>query len=162
MIARSIHRRRALRGLAAAALASLLACGYGFATRARLQGGAERASVRPFENLSPDPELGAAVAAAVRDELARRGAEGEGGVIEGEVRSSDAVPSTGGGATWRVALEVRARLRVSGQVVSERVVRREADFLGGVDALETEGRRAVALRRLAAEAARDLVRAFEG
>jgi hypothetical protein len=42
-------------------------------------------------------------------------------------------------------------------------VRREADYLTGVgsDALETEGRRALALRRTAEDAARELLRAFE-
>jgi hypothetical protein len=50
---------------------------------------------------------------------------------------------------------------VGGETRAERTVRREADHLGGADALETEGRRAVALRRLASDAARDLLRALE-
>ena len=44
-----------------------------------------------------------------------------------------------------------------------RRIRRETDFLSGVggDALETEGRRALALRRVAADAAHELLSAFE-
>jgi lipopolysaccharide assembly LptE-like protein len=153
----------------AAALLALAACGYAVTTAGHgLQGGAARASVRPFENLSAEPELGAVVTTAVREQLARRGEGGEGAVIEGEVRSGEPVPSTPGGgpagsaATWRIALEVRARLRVGDKVVAEKTVRREYDYLTGSDPLETEGRRAIALRRLAALAAEDVVRAFEG
>ncbi|HSN90822.1 MAG TPA: LPS assembly lipoprotein LptE [Anaeromyxobacteraceae bacterium] len=145
---------------AAAAAAALLAgaCGYRFTARADLPAGVDRVAVRPFENLSTEPELGAAVAAALRRELARRGAEGEGGaVLTGEVRATEPVPSTPGAVTWRIAIEVRARLAVAGAPGPERTLRRETDYLAGVDALETEGRRALALRRLADEAARDLV-----
>jgi hypothetical protein len=124
--------------------------------------------VRSFENLSAEPELGAAVTAALREKLARRGESGDGdGVIEGEVRTGDAVPSTpyggpaGSPATWRAVLEVRARLRLGDKVVAEKTVRRDADFLTGNDPLETEGRRAVAFRRLAMLAAEDVIRSFE-
>ncbi len=72
-------------------------------------------------------------------------------------------PSSPDGATWRIGVEVKARLVVKGTTVSERTVRREADYLAGVsgDALETEGRRALALRRVADDAARELLHAFE-
>ncbi len=81
-------------------------------------------------------------------------------------------PSSPDGATWRIGVEVKARLVVDGTTVSERTVRREADYLAGEagapdrpgpasDALETEGRRALALRRVADDAARELLRAFE-
>jgi hypothetical protein len=150
---------------ALAAAIALGGCGYRFANRAELKGGAEAAFVAPFENLSAEPELGAAAAAALRDELARRGAAAGAGaraVIDGEVRSGAPAPSTLGPRTYRIALEARARLRVDGAIVAERTVRREADYLAGTDPNESETRRAIALRRLAADLARELVRAFEG
>jgi hypothetical protein len=126
--------------------------------------------VRAFENLSTEPSLGAEVTAALRDELARRGAAGDAAapaVIEGRVRAFPPTPSTAAGAsypaTWRIAVEVSARLVVDDKAVAERTVRRETDYLAGVagDALETEGRRALALRRVAADAARDILQSFE-
>jgi hypothetical protein len=153
-----------MRALAIAVLAAPLACGYGFSQRYVAKGGADRIHVRPFENLSTDPGLGAAVTAALRGELARRGADaGEGApaAIEGDARATEPVPTSAGGATWSIALDVRARLVEAGKPAVERTVRRSADYLGGADALETEGRRALALRRLAEDAARDVLRAFE-
>jgi hypothetical protein len=82
-------------------------------------------------------------------------------VIEGQVVTDTIAPSFSGGATQRVALVVKARLLVAGSPPLERVVRREADYLTGADALEAEARRAQALRRLAGEAARDVLGAFE-
>jgi hypothetical protein len=122
-----------------------------------------RVAVRPFQNLSAEPELGAVVAAALRNELARRGvSQGGDAVLDGEVRATEPVPSTSGAFTLHVALDVKARLSVAaGAPKAERTVRREADYLAGVDALETEGRRALALRRLADEAAVELLRAFQ-
>jgi hypothetical protein len=156
--------------VALAAALAVSACGYRLATRYEAKGGARRIHVRTFENLSTEPALGAAVTAALRDELARRGAaagEGDGAaVIEGDVRASAPGPSmvTGNGvATFRVGIEVRGRLVQGGETVAERTVRRETDHLAGVggDALESEGRRAVALRRAAEDAARELLVAFE-
>jgi hypothetical protein len=46
-------------------------------------------------------------------------------------------------------------------VVAEHRARTETDYVGGADPLETEGRRALALRRLAADAAGGILRAFE-
>jgi hypothetical protein len=69
--------------------------------------------------------------------------------------------STVSTTTWRIAIEVRARLTSARGAPVERTIRRETDFLGGADPLETEGRRALALRRVADDAARELLRAFE-
>ncbi len=153
-----------MRPAALVAALALAACGYGFSQRWVARGGAERVNVRGFENLSTEPELGAAVAAALRTELARRGADGAGEAqaeIDGDARATEPTPTSAGAATWRIAIEVRARLVAGGAPVAEHSVRREGDYLGGADALETEGRRALALRRLAEEAAREIVRAFE-
>lgn len=150
----------------AVAVLALSACGYALEARYVAQGGAERVHVRAFENLSTEAGLGAQVTAAMRGELARRGAAAGPGApaeIVGEVRAGAPGPSSPGGETWRIGVEVKARLVVDGATVSERTVRREADYLAGVglDALETEGRRALALRRTAEDAARELLRAFE-
>jgi hypothetical protein len=156
-------------GLARAALAigALLVfagCGYGFSQRYTAVGGVGRIHVRPFVNGSTEPELGALVTAALRGELARRGAdagEGSGVVLDGEVRATEPVLTSTAGVTWRVGVELRGRLLATPERPVERTVRREVDFLTGADPLETEGRRALALRRVADEAARELLRAFE-
>jgi hypothetical protein len=147
-------------------LAGLLAlggCGYAVSAGLKLRGGVERAEVRVFENLSTDPAVGVDVTTALREALARRGnaGEGTGAVIDGQVTTDSQAPSFGGGATQRVTMTVKARLQVDGKLVLERQVRREADYLGGADALEGEARRAQALRRLAGEAARELLNALE-
>lgn len=161
---------RAPRSRLAAALAILAlglaagGCGYAFTQRYRARGGAERVFVRAFENRSADPELGAALTAALRERLARRGAAAgpdAPAVIEGEVEALEGVPSSAAGETFRVAIEARARLRVGGETVAEHTARRQGDHLGGADAPETEGRRALALRALADEAALEILRAFE-
>ena len=166
--------------LALCAAVALGGCGYGFSQRFVARGGAERVHVSAFENLSTEPELGAALTAALREELARRGADGGEGapaVIVGDVRATEPVPTAAAtqapkpaagaaqaqavGGTWHVALDVRARLVSDGAVVAEHAARVEGDYVGGADPLETEGRRAIALRRLAADAARRILRAFE-
>ncbi len=156
-------RRRGWGGalLAATALA-LGGCGYTVSAGLKLRGGAGRAEVRVFENHSTDPSVGVEVTSALREALARRGAvgDGAGAVIDGEVLTESVAPSFGSGATMRVSLVVRARLLVDGVLVVERQARREADYLAGADALEGEARRAQALRRLAGEAARDVLSAF--
>ncbi|WP_242394884.1 LPS assembly lipoprotein LptE [Anaeromyxobacter oryzisoli] len=148
-----------------AAVAALAAgCGYSFSQRYVAAGGIDRIHVRAFENRSADPEVGAAVTAALREELARRGAEAGDGApawLEGEVRTGESAPSTPGAATFHLSLEVRARLVVDGKTKAERTIRRETDHLSGADALETEGRRAVVLRRLASSAAAELLHALE-
>ena len=150
--------------LVAILAAGLAGCGYSLGLGARLKGGAEAVEVRPFENDSVDPALGAEVTAALREALARRGVPGGAasrGVLSGTARTESAPPSMAAGAVLRVVLEVKARLVVDGVQVAERTVRREADHLGGADALEGEARRAQALHRLAAEVARELVIALE-
>jgi lipopolysaccharide assembly LptE-like protein len=162
--------------LAAPAALALCACGYSFTQRYVAKGGAERVHVRAFENVSTEPELGAVITAALRSELSRRGAdagEGAAAAIEGEVRAAEPAPAslrtvatTAGAttaevATWRIAVEVHARLVQGGAKISELTVRREAAFLAGADPLETEGRRALALRRLAEDSAREVLRGFE-
>jgi len=150
----------------AAALALLAAgCGYSFAAGAgRLPPGAERVFVAPLENRTTDAEAGALVAAALRQELARRGAGAGSDAparIEGAVLRSSFAPLTPDAATWRLVLEVQARLVVDGKVVAEDSVRREQDYLGEVDALASEGRRRQALRLATADAARWIVERFE-
>jgi hypothetical protein len=157
-------RRLAARGaMLATGLAALISCGYGVSAGLKLRGGVDRAEVLPFENLSTDPSVGVEVTTALREALARRGAGGDSGPgrIDGQVRTDTVAPSFGTGATQRVAVLVTARLSVGGVLVLERQVRREADYLTGADALEGEARRAQALRRLADQAARDVLSSFE-
>lgn len=151
--------------LALVLLGLATACGYSFTAAGRLTGGFERVAVEPFANASAEPELAAALSGALRTELAKRGnlaAGTKGPVLSGEVTAGAPVPGAAGGVSWRVAVEVTARLRDGEKLVAERKVRREADYSAGIDALETEGRRAAALRRLAEECARDLAAAFTG
>jgi outer membrane lipopolysaccharide assembly protein LptE/RlpB len=154
-------------GLAALAAAALAASGCGYSLAAgtgRLPAGAERVFVAPLEDRTPDAEAGALVAAALRRELARRGAEGGPGAkasIEGTVLRAAFVPTTPQVASYRLVLEVRARLVVEGRTVAELSVHREQDALGEVDALASEGRRRVALRKAAEDAAREIVEGLE-
>jgi hypothetical protein len=149
---------------ALAAWAALCAsCGYGFtAGLGRLPAGTERVFVGPFENRTGDAEAGAWVSAALREELARRGRsgpEGAGARLEGEVVSSGFTPSSA--ATYQQSLVVRVRLMAGGKVLGEQTIGRTEDYLGAIDPLETEGRRRLALRRLAAALARDILERFE-
>ena len=70
-------------------------------------------------------------------------------------------PTTPQASSYRLVLEVRARLAVEGRTAWERTVRREVDALGEVDALATEGRRRVAMLRAADEVAREIVEGLE-
>ena len=138
-------------------------CGYSFTAAGRLQGGVERAAVAPFENRSTEPELGAALTGALREELARRGTLARGpssAVISGAVSASPPSPAAPGGVSWRIAVVVEARMLDGERRVVERTVRREADYAARIDALETEGRRAQTLRRLAADCGRELAEAL--
>jgi hypothetical protein len=152
----------------AAALALVLAssgCGYSATAGAsRLPPGAEKVFVPSIANRTSDAEAGALVASALREELSRRGAAGGEGAparIEGTVTRAGASPVTTQSGTWRLVFEVQARLVVDGRESAGVTVRREVDYLGEVDAIATEGRRRLALRRAASEAARDLVERFE-
>lgn len=153
------------RARAAAALLLLLAgCGYRAVTPYRARGGADRIHVRAFENDSGDPELGATVTAALRDELARRGAFAGADApaqLEGVVRVSSGTSSTYFSSAAIVAVEVRARFSVNGKLVQELTVQRTEAHQGGADALESEGRRATSLHKLARDAAREVLRALE-
>jgi len=146
---------------AAALLLLLPACGYGFgAGVSRLPPGAEAVQVRPLDNRSPDAEAGALLAAALRQELARRGAGGGAGapaILEGEVEDTSTVPIAAGASAWRLTLAARVRLISAGRTLAEARVRRSEDYVAGVDALESEGRRRIALARAADAAARELL-----
>ncbi|HEY6106674.1 MAG TPA: LPS assembly lipoprotein LptE, partial [Anaeromyxobacteraceae bacterium] len=143
----------------------LTGCGYAFTAGAgRMPAGAESVLVRPLANRTADADAGALLAAALREELARRGAAGGDGAparIEGTVLESAASLTSPDGSTWRLALEVEARLLAGDRVLGEVRVRRQEDYLGEVDALATEGRRRLALRRAAEAAAREIVERLE-
>lgn len=149
----------------ALALLALAGCGYAFSSGvSRLPAGAERVFVRPLENRTPDAEAGALVAAALRRELARRGAEGgpaAPAVLDGTVEAVLVAPATPGAATWRVTLVVRAGLQIPGRLVAEALARPSEEYVAGVDALESEGRRRIALGRAAERAAREIVERLE-
>src|SRR5919201_6682922 len=109
-----IARDGATSALAALALS---ACGYHLAAGGPglLPPGAEKIFVRPLEDHTTDAELGALVAAALRQELARRDADGGPRArahLEGAIESSAFGPSSPNGSTWRVGLDVSARLVV--------------------------------------------------
>jgi hypothetical protein len=153
----------------AAALAGLVlatGCGYTVGSgAARLPAGAEKIFVAPFDNRTPDAEAGALLAAALREELARRGAGGGEGAearLAGTVTRVSSAPLTPQGGTWRLTFDVDARLTVRGQEAAQVKVRREVDYLGEVDAIATEGRRRLAIRTAAGEAAREIVERLEG
>ena len=151
--------RVAALGVAAVAAAG---CGYAFSTRWTGKGGAERVDVRPIENLSTEPGLGPVMTDALRTAVARRGASGDGvGRLEGEVRARAPAPSSQGGATWTIGVQLKARLVVDGRVTAEGTFARDGEYLSGADPVETEGRRALALRRLADEVALEVLAAFE-
>ncbi len=161
--ARSLRPALALAaGLCAGVLSS---CGYGLAAgKARLPAGAEHVFVRPFENHTTDAEAGALVAASLRQELARRHADAGPDAparIEGAVEEITFGPSSPNGATYRLAVTVSARLLIRGAVTAEQHARREEDWLAGLDPLESEGRRRLALRRAADRLAREIVERFE-
>jgi len=163
-VARGHGARRAALAALIALLGPLAGCGFGLVAGAPLRGGVRRVEVGILENRSGDPGAGAAVTAALRRELKRRGlaAAGEGAArLEGEVRTSSGGAGLPGGATRRLSLEVRARLVSGGATVAEPVVRREAEALAGADALEGEAWRAHAITRLADEVARALLDALE-
>ena len=126
--------------------------------------GAESVLVRPLANRTPDAEAGALMAAALRDELARRGAAGGDGAparLEGTVLESSAALTSPDGSTWLLVLEVEARLLAGDRLLGEVRVRRQEDYLGEVDALAAEGRRRLALRRAAEAAAREILERLE-
>jgi len=141
-------------------------CGYSLSAGAgRMPTSARHVSVRPFENRTTEAEAGALVAAALRQELARRGADaGPDGAarIEGTIDDASFVVLTAGPPpTYRLALTVTARLLAEGKLLAEQRAGRVEDYLSGLDPLESEGRRRLALRRAAEAVARDVVERFE-
>jgi hypothetical protein len=155
-----------MRAARSTALLVLLAaaCGYRVATPYRARGGVDRIHVRAFENDSSDPELGAVVTGSLRDELARRGAAAGAEApaqLEGSVRVVSGVPSSFAATSALVAVELHARLTNRGKLVHELTLHRAESQLGGADPLEAEGRRSTALRKLARDAARELLRELE-
>lgn len=150
-------------GLGVAALS--LACGYGLSAGAgRMPHGAERVFVRPFENRSTDAEAGALVATAVRQELARRGEEGGSGSparIEGTVENTIFAPVGQNPPIYQLTLVVMAHLLVNDKVLAEQRFSHPEFSPSGIDPLESEGRRNLALRRAASAIARDIVERFE-
>jgi hypothetical protein len=139
-------------------------CGYRAATAYRARGGVERMHVRAFENDSTDPELGAVLTAALRDELARRGAAAGAdapALLDGTVRVTSGTGSSYFSAAASLTVEVHARLSVDGKPVHEFTIQRTEAHQGGADALEAEGRRATAIHKLARGVARDVLAALE-
>ncbi len=157
--------RRAGLTVALLALASAAGCGYTVGAGSnRLPSGAGAVFVAPLDNRTGDAEAGALVAAALRGELARRGAAGGEGAsarIEGVVTRSVSSPLTTQSATWRLTFEVEARLVVDGKEAARMNVHREVDYLGEVDAIATEGRRRLAVRRAADETGREIAERLE-
>jgi hypothetical protein len=122
-------------------------------------------AVRPLENHTSDVEAGGFVASALRRELARWGADAEADAatarIEGTVDDVTTGAATPDGSIQRLVLACSARLVAGEKVLREARVVREESWLAGRDALESEGRRRLALRRAAEGAARELLERFE-
>ncbi|HEX8909676.1 MAG TPA: LPS assembly lipoprotein LptE [Anaeromyxobacteraceae bacterium] len=164
MPARRVFGERG-RALALFALLALGACGYTVHGAGRLPENARRIFVRPLENRTTDADAGALVAAALRRELARRGADAEPDApahLEGAVDDVTFGASSPNGAVYRLTLTVTARLVVAGKVASEQRSQRAEDWLAGQDPLESEGRRRLALRHAADAAAQEIVERLEG
>jgi hypothetical protein len=157
--------RRAVAALLSALVAAGGGCGYRLASGAnRLPSGAERIFVRPLEARTGDPQAGALVAAALRSELARRNASAGPDArahLEGVVEDASFTLASGNPPTYQLSLRVRARLVVDGKVLVERAFTRAEESLSGLDPLESEGRRRLALRRASAALARDVVEVLE-
>ena len=150
---------------ALAILASLASCGYSLSTGAeRMQPAAHRVFVRPFEARTPDAEAGALVASALRRELARRGADAgpeSPARIEGAVEDTSFSSLAVNPPTYRLALTVTARMILDGKLLAEQRFGRSEEYLSGLDPLESEGRRRLALRRASNAIARDILERFE-
>lgn len=145
---------------AALVLGVLSGCGYAFAARPALPGGADRISVPVFENDGSDAEvgtlLGAQLAARAQadDRLASPGAADARlvGRIEAVPVTAEAFPSQVSGAgLYRVGVRVRLRLvpRGGGAPLVDVTVSGNEPFLAGRGPEETEANRRRALARLA-------------
>ncbi len=154
-----------LSGRALILLLALSGCGYSLnAGAGRMPNGAQRVFVRPLENRTTDAEAGALVAAALRQELARRGADAGSEAaarIEGSIEDASFGSLGLNPPTYSLSLTVTARLVVSGNTLAEQRVVRAESYLSGLDPLESEGRRHLALRRAAEAVAKDIIERFE-
>ncbi len=148
-----------------ALLASLSSCGYSLTAGAeRMPPGAQRVFVRPFEARTSDADAGALVASALRQELARRGADAGPEVparIEGAVEDTSFSLLNVNPPTYRLGLTVTARMVLNGKLLAEQRFGRSEDYLSGLDPLESEGRRHLALRRASEAIARDIIERFQ-
>ena len=143
---------------------SLGGCGYGFSNGGKLPKGAAGLRVAPVENRTAQPEVGGLFEGALREELLSRGQLAEAGDaprLDLEVFTLKAAPSSlnfSGAFTFRLDADLRTHLRdASGaDVVVDQLTLGE-DYLAGVDVLGTEANRRAALRRLARNAAREVI-----
>ncbi|GEJ56190.1 LPS assembly lipoprotein LptE [Anaeromyxobacter diazotrophicus] len=162
--ARAGERGGGPRAALAGALVALASCGYAVHAPGRLPEDARQVFVRALENRTTDADAGALVAAALRRELARRGADAGPGApakLEGAVEGVGFGAASPNGAIYRLTLTVSARLVVAGKVASEQRSVRSEDWLAGQDPLESEGRRRLALRHAAEAVAREIVERLE-
>ena len=117
--------RPAIRSAAGLLLACALGgCGYSaHGSAGRLPHGAEQIFVRPLEDRTTDADAGALVAAALRRELARRGADAGPDAparIEGAVERVTFGAPGPNGALYRLTLIVSTQLLVGGKLVHVR------------------------------------------
>ena len=146
-------------GTAACAALALAAagCGYSFSHGGKLPKGAAGLRVAPGDNRTAQAEVGGLFEGALREELLARGQLSESAEaprLDLEVatlKTSTGALNLTGAFTFSVNADLRARVRDGSG--AELI----ADQLAGVDVLGTEANRRAALRRLARNAARELV-----
>jgi outer membrane lipopolysaccharide assembly protein LptE/RlpB len=153
-----------------AVLVMLAGCGYRFQGQDRgLPGGAETIAVPILENPTLEPELGALLAAAIRDQFARTAAvrlvptEDAASVLRGRVRSFEA--DTVAFDPQGLAVEYRATLTldlVLTDHAGDRILWADPQLVStdtyraSSDPLVTEANRREAIRRLAADLGRSV------
>ena len=147
-----------------------LAAATAFSTALRgAREGRSGSTSAPFENRSTEPELGAALTAALRERARpprrRRSVRtrARAAVLEGEVAGDRAgVPSSPGGGTWRLAVEVRGAAARRGRRAprSDSCAARWTSSGAGIRSRARGGARS-RCAALADEAAADVLRAFE-
>ena len=139
-------------------------CGYGFSNGGKLPKGATGLRVAPVNNRTAQAEVGGIFEGALREELLARGQLSEAGEaprLDLEVFALKAAPSSvnfTGAFTFRLDADVRAHLYDQGgaELLADQLIASE-DYLAGVDVVGTEANRRAALRRLARNAAREVV-----
>lgn len=155
-----VARRAACAALALAAAG----CGYSFSHGGKLPKGAAGLRVTPVDNRTAQAEVGGLFEGALREELLARGQLSESAEaprLDLEVatlKTSTGALNLTGAFTFSVNADLRARVRdgSGAELVADQLVLGE-DYLAGVDVLGTEANRRAALRRLARNAARELV-----